>query len=195
MPITEVGAPLDHLVGAVAQSKLQSHGRASAWICFARCSASSPTPWRNADLRLWSQGRPRKYRPGTLVSPRLCSGTRPDDIVPFAKIGRSIQSKSYRKPFAQMIDEISAAARSRVKIGSATSFGLHGTSVLLEAGNSSPFRATYSSARSVKAIKDSSPRTRFSPRSGAMVSLPVRPPRTRPSSTTPSAASRCRSRS
>src|SRR5215472_4942308 len=41
-------------------------------ICSASYSASSPTPLRCADLNLWSQGSPRKYTPGTPVTPRLC---------------------------------------------------------------------------------------------------------------------------
>jgi hypothetical protein len=147
----------------VPPNRPHCHRRPSLAICAARCSASSPTPFRNADLSLWSQGRPRKYAPATLVSPRLCSGIRPDDGIPFAKIGRSIQSKSYRNPFAQMMDEMPAAARSRLKTGSVTCFGLHGASARSESGNSRPLRATCSSARSLKSMMDASPRTRFSP--------------------------------
>src|SRR6516225_8741606 len=52
----------------------RGHREFDQLICSARYSASSPTPFRCADLNLWSHGSPRKYTPGTLVTPRLCRG-------------------------------------------------------------------------------------------------------------------------
>src|SRR5712692_7328988 len=49
------------------------HERLSA-ICRATISASSPTPWRIADLPFRIQCTPMKYRPGTWLRPSVWMG-------------------------------------------------------------------------------------------------------------------------
>src|SRR5258707_7989395 len=52
--------PITEVVVHAETGHAPSHGRASFAMCSTRCSASSPTPCKNADFNLWSQGRPRK---------------------------------------------------------------------------------------------------------------------------------------
>src|SRR5258707_11757578 len=58
--ISALPLPITEVVVHAETGHAPSHGRASFAMCSTRCSASSPTPCKNADFNLWSQGRPRK---------------------------------------------------------------------------------------------------------------------------------------
>src|SRR5580700_978349 len=88
------------------EERLAIYSASGAAICAAREAASSPTPNRIPDLRLYNQGNPRKYKPGYLVTPRFWMG------YPFeSTTGNFTRLKSKAYPVAHTTVEIPSPCR------------------------------------------------------------------------------------
>src|SRR6478752_10144652 len=65
-------------------------------MCLAMCAASAPTKPSSADPRVCCQARPRKYRPGTGLTPRWWTGAPAVSVAP----AMSMKEESERYPVA-----------------------------------------------------------------------------------------------
>src|SRR5689334_15341043 len=123
--------------GNVLRHRLIPPGQHVPVIRPARYSASAPTPSAesSADLTVYMRRSPRKYRPGTSVTPRFCAGSPVS-----ANTGHSTQPRSYRYPVAQTTATMPAPARSSSASAGFLPFGT--TSNAASSGRSRPVYST-----------------------------------------------------
>lgn len=90
----------DQTTGTNIGLRTPSSARCEA-MCCTRCRASRDTPEKRPDPQVCSQGKPMKLNPGTVVSPRWCSG-----LPRASNTGACSQPKSGRKPMHQTMAEM-----------------------------------------------------------------------------------------